>query len=108
MNPHAASGFTHSKFQIPNSQFLILHGGRQEDHEPSAAAAALAVRRDRSAVQLDEVTDDREAETEAAVRSRGRSVGLAEAIEDERQRVGVDAGSAVDDFDSQTIAFLRR
>ena len=62
-------------------------------------AAAGAVRADDAAVEFDELSDDREAEPQAAVRAGGRGVGLAEAIEDVGEELRVDPFAAVDDAD---------
>ena len=58
-------------------------------------AGVLFDRLHRAAVQLDEVPDDRQAEAEAAVRARRAGGALAEALEDVRQKRGVDAGAGV-------------
>jgi hypothetical protein len=50
-------------------------------------------------VELDEVTDDGEAEPEPAVRAGGGGVGLAEAVKDVGQEGGVDAFASVGDAD---------
>src|SRR5256885_9721795 len=68
---------------------------RQHDDEAGAAAAPIARGGDRAAVQFDEVTDDGEAKAKPAVRPGRRAVGLTETIENERQRVGIDARAAV-------------
>ena len=70
---------------------------RQQDGERRAAILALAVGRDRAAVQLDQVLDEREAEAEAAVRARAGAVGLPEPLEDVRQHRGRDALAGVAD-----------
>ena len=49
------------------------------------------------AVQLDDVPDDREAETQPAVRPRDRAVALPETIEDERQELRCNALAGVGD-----------
>ncbi len=59
---------------------------RQVHGEAGAEAAPIALRLDTPAVQLDDVADDREAETEPAVRPRDRGVALREPVEDERQQ----------------------
>ena len=51
--------------------------------------------RHRAAVQLDDLPDEREAETEAAVAAARRGVGLAEAIEDVGQEIALDALAGV-------------
>ena len=61
---------------------------RQMQTERGAAIASIARRLDRAAVQLDDVPDDGQPEAEAGVRPRRAAVGLAEAIEDERQHLG--------------------
>ena len=66
-------------------------GGRDADRQPEpergAAARPLARGVDGAAVQLDDVPDDRQPEAEPGVRPRRAAVGLAEAVEDERQHV---------------------
>ena len=71
---------------------------------PGPALSALT----RSAVQLDEVTHDRQSEPEPAVLPADRAVGLAEPLEDERQKVGGDARAVVGDRQAQAVAGLRQ
>src|SRR5690606_22495275 len=48
-----------------------------------------------AAVQLDDVPDEREPETEATDPSRGRAVRLLEAIEHVREKARIDAGAGI-------------
>src|SRR5437762_5050571 len=73
--------------------------GRQPDREGGAAALTGTRRRHRPAMQLHDVPDDGEAETEAAVGAGQRRVGLPESIEDERQHVAMNADTAVGDLE---------
>ncbi len=85
----------------------VFFGGdrryRNADDEGRAKTCAAAGRVDRAAVQLDEVADDRESEPEAAVLARAGRVLLAEAIEDVRQELGLDADPGIAD-DQQHVA----
>ena len=54
-------------------------------------ALAGAVGPDAPAVELDDVPDDGETETEAGFRPRAAGVGLTEALEDVGQELAVDA-----------------
>ena len=83
---------------------------RQGDGEGRALAFAATFGGDASAVQFDEVLDDRQAEAEAAVVARGGGVGLAEAVEDVGQELGGDAlaGVAHGDFDVRIDALEQR
>ena len=67
---------------------LVNDHQRQLDADGRAVAHARAHRLDPSAVRLDEVTADRQAEAEPAVRAGERAVGLAEALEQMRQESG--------------------
>ena len=71
------------------------HG--EGNDERGSLAGAEAGGADGSAVAFDEVLDDGEAEAEAAVFTRGGGVGLAEAVEDVGEEVGVDAFAGVGD-----------
>jgi hypothetical protein len=70
-----------------------LLSSRQDDLEHGPVIIA---RRDRPAVTLDDRLDDRQAEPAAAGRL-ARGVGLVEAIEDQRQVLDRNPGSAVSD-----------
>src|SRR6201989_3166918 len=50
-------------------------------------------------MQLDQMTDDREPESETAMRASCRSVGLSETLKDVRQKVGRNAWSCVAHLD---------
>src|SRR6202023_3512692 len=52
-----------------------------------------------AAVELDEVSDDREAETESAVFAGSAGVALAEALEDQGEQVSIDSFAIVGDSD---------
>ena len=64
---------------------------RQADDERRSLVLAAALRLDGAAVQLDELFHDRQAEPEPAVRARRRRIGLAKALEQIRQELGLDA-----------------
>ena len=61
-----------------------------------------------TAVQLDDVADDRQAETQAAVRALAAAVELAEAIEHERLELGSDAAAGVADLDDHSCFVFAR
>src|SRR5207245_8916819 len=71
----------------------------QLDRERRPLPIALALDLDRAAVQLDQVVDDREPETQATMRSRAPSVGLLEGLEDVRQELRLDPLALVADGD---------
>src|SRR5206468_1366475 len=71
-----------------------------------AAAIAAVHRLHRTAVQLDQMLDDREAEPAAAVRARTRRIGLAEAVEHVREELGRYARTVVANRDLHGV--LRR
>ena len=75
------------------------HRNRKVHGERRAVSFAGASRHHGSAVQLDQVLDDRETEAEAAVLARGRMVGLPEAVESMRQELGFDADPGIGDAD---------
>jgi hypothetical protein len=72
---------------------------RQQDREGRPLAGAFAGDAHRAAVQLDELLDDGQSEPEAAVAAGRAGVGLAEAVEHERQEIGTDALAGVADLD---------
>src|SRR5438876_10168950 len=72
---------------------------RQLDRERRTLPLALAQDLDRAAVQLDQVVDDREPETQAAMPSHAPAVGLLERLEDVRQELGLDPLALVADGD---------
>jgi hypothetical protein len=59
----------------------------------------LAPRLDRAAVQLHEMTHERQAETQPSFGARGRRIRLAKSLEDVRQHRRVDANTRVRDLD---------
>ena len=75
------------------------HADRQPEAEGGATARPVARGMDGAAVQLDDVPHDGQPEAEPAVRPGRAAVGLAEAIEDERQHLGPDALAGVRDHD---------
>src|SRR5437879_3507846 len=68
---------------------------REAHGEDGAAAFAGAVGADLAAVEFDDVPHDRQPDPQSAVRSRAGAVGLAEAVEDVGEELGVDAGAVV-------------
>src|SRR3954471_3414355 len=74
-----------------------LRRRRERHREGRAAVLAFAVRPHRPAVQLDEVSDDREAKAEAAVCPHGAGIALAETLEHVRQQRRRDADAGVAD-----------
>src|SRR6185312_7249324 len=80
---------------------------RQTHDEARAGALALALRLDRPGVQLHQVMDDRESQSEAAVAPPDRAVLLAEALEDVRQELRLDPLARVGDGDLQVLAAHR-
>src|ERR671926_319942 len=81
---------------------------RQADRESRAAPRACALSLDRAAVQLDQLTHDGETETETAVHARHARIGLAEAVEDVRQKLRCDAFAGVRDHDAYVRVRLPR
>jgi hypothetical protein len=76
-------------------------GDRQRHDERRPLAFAGALRPDGAAVHLGEVLDDGEPQAQAVVPSRRAAVGLAEAVEDVGEELGLDAHAGVDDADLQ-------
>src|SRR5207237_7160947 len=68
---------------------------RQADDERRSPELARALDLHRAAVELDQVTDDGQAEAEPAVAACGRALALTKALEDVRQEVGANAGARV-------------
>ena len=78
-------------------------GRGEPDDEVRPLVLPVAVRLDRSVVQLDEMADDREPEPDTAVRACRRAVGLAKALEDVREEFGRDADAGVADAEAQRV-----
>ena len=74
---------------------LRSRGNRKSDRKRCAVIGSVALRLDVTAVQLDEVAHDRQAEAHAAVRARRGRVRLAEAFEHVREELGRDADARV-------------
>src|SRR5262245_54917734 len=72
---------------------------RQRDDECGALIFAAALDADRATVEFDELFYDRQAESEAAVRTGRRGIDLAEAFEDDWQVFRRDADPVVVDGD---------
>src|SRR5438093_11817650 len=96
-HPHAPQD--EARVELPAAERRLLcdlrrrlrgWGERQLDGEGRSLALALALDLDRAVVHLDEIADDREPETQAAMRPRGCAVALPEGLEDVRQEVGGD------------------
>src|SRR5262249_32191625 len=73
------------------------HDDGQEDRELAAASDPVAAHGHRSAVQLDQPADDREAEAEPAVAPPAGRLTRAEGLEDVRNEGGIDPLAAVAD-----------
>src|SRR5262249_47502287 len=67
------------------------------------APRAIARRRDRPAVQLDQMFNERKPQPQSAMTPRARRVGLSEVLEDERQELRLDALAGVADRDADTV-----
>ena len=65
--------------------------------EAGAETASLARRLDPPAVELDDVANDGEAETEASVQPGDRAVALRKTVEDERQELRLNALTGIGD-----------
>ena len=90
----------------PGRRHLVRRGlvgkpNGQRDGECRAAPLTFAPHAHGTAVQLDEMAHDREAEAEAAILTRARALRLAEAIEDVRQELHTDAGARVRNDDAR-------
>ena len=77
----------------------------QVHRERRSLSLAAAVGRHASAMQLDEMTPDRQTESEAAVLPRRAAVGLPEPFEDVRQKCRSDAVAGVGHIDADVGAF---
>ncbi len=71
----------------------------QADRECRAFAGAIAGGADRASVQLNQMFADRQSESQSRVLPRDGRVGLAEAVEDKRQKGLIDAHAVVADAD---------
>src|SRR5262249_43919640 len=72
---------------------------RQTDIERCAFADTRALRVYGSAMGINQVADNRQAETKTAVRARRRDVGLAKAFEYEGQKVRIDSLTGIGHHD---------
>ena len=76
--------------------FGVLGGMKGEgDGKSGPLADAIALGLDGAAMKFDELLDDGKTEAEAAELAAGAAVGLAEAIEDIGEEIGVDAQAGV-------------
>jgi len=95
---------------MPGSNAVTIAGNgqraRQADGEACAASRTVALRGDGAAVQLREVMDDRQSESEASEAAGRTVIRLAEAIEDMRQEPRVDADAVVAHPDLDRVARL--
>ena len=79
---------------------LVVHDQQRQRHgERAPLALAGALGPHGAPVHLDQLLDDRQAQSQAAVPPRGRAVGLAEPVEDVRQELGLDPDARVGDAD---------
>src|SRR5262249_12400145 len=76
-------------------RFDWRRGDWEIDSEGCAAPIAGAVGRDLTAVQLDQVAHNRQSQSQTAVLSRGRAVGLTETGKDVREKIRTDALTGV-------------
>ena len=72
---------------------------RQRDGKACSSPFTAAEHDHRSAMQLDQMADDGQAQPQAGVAASGRGVGLSEAFEDMRQEFEWNALAGVADFD---------
>src|SRR5581483_2734939 len=74
---------------------IVRHEQRQADDECRAAPDARTEYLHRTAMQFHEVPDDAQAESKAGVGTRRAAVGLAETVEDEREKTRRDAFAGI-------------
>src|SRR3954471_22271017 len=79
---------------------------REPDHEACALIAPGTVGGHPASVQVDQVTHDRETQTEAALRARSAAFSLPEAIEHVREKRGIDPDSRIGDGDLHAFVLL--
>ena len=72
-----------------------LGGQRQRHRERGASAGAVTLGLHGAAVELDQVVHDRETEAESGLTPAAARIGLAEAVEDVGEQIGVDAETGV-------------
>ena len=77
---------------------------RHAEHELAALLRTVAPRLDRSTVQLDQATGDRESQAEAALRPIEGLALLGEHVEHKRQHLGRDADARVRDGDADVLS----
>src|ERR1043166_7866826 len=91
---------TVERAQFRRLNLTARHGGdrrgairqqRERGGKLRALPGAVTVRRDSAAVKFDQMTNDREAETQATKTARRRTVCLAKTIENARQKLGRDS-----------------
>src|SRR6266511_1400903 len=76
---------------------------RQRDWECRPAPQALARRRDRPAIQFDQILNERQPQSQSAVTPRSRCVRLQESVENEWQEFRIDALARIADRDADVI-----
>ena len=77
---------------------VVVHG-RQSHAEGRPPALALAFRDDRPLMQIDQMLNDRQADTDPSVPAGGGTVGLTKSIEDEGKKIGTNTLAGIGDRD---------
>ena len=81
-------------------EFRLETGGEWNcDRERASLSDAHAGRDNRSAVSVNEFSDDSKAQTEPPIRAARSSIGLTKPVKDVRQEFGADALSIINDLD---------
>src|SRR5438046_7357782 len=96
---------TSSTCGVPSTSGVGRRFDRYREEE-TAAGAQIALDPDTTAVQLDELARDREAEACAVVRARRRRVDLCEFAEDQLVMFRRDTHTGVADFDQPAAVML--
>src|SRR5207248_4042752 len=89
------------------SDRLLRTDKRQADDELAALARAVAVGADTAAVQFDQAPHQRQADAQAALRTRPRASDLDEGVEDARQHLFGDADPRVTNPDHDFVSLAR-
>ena len=94
LSTHTLAADAAEKWAVVISAALALRA-RQSNREDGSLPLAVAVRADGAAMHLYKVANNRKPKSESALSPAYRAIGLAEAVEDVRQKVGTDALSVV-------------
>src|SRR5258707_4565009 len=91
-------------FQRAGSDAVVVGAGRNSQRQTYGKRSALFRARtldlDPAVVHIDQMSHDRQSQSQAPLRARSRSIRLPEPIENVRQKLRADANASVRDLDA--------